>query len=114
MKDKPSEYIRLIQEDPSLVQVTNGVEDLIFHRAAECGRLQVMEAINNIDPHMKDRGVDYFMTPLMFAASQHDDQVASVKWLLDHDVDVNKKNSYGQTALDLARSQKIEDMIKKK
>ena len=113
MQDKPSEYIRLIQEDPSLVQVTHsGDENTIFHWAAHYGRLQVMEAIINIDPHMKDRVNAYNRTPSMKASMN--DQVACVKLLLDHDADVNIKSVGGKTALDYARKQEIYDMIKKK
>ena len=111
--NKQSEYIRLIQEDPSLVQVTDYDGQTIFHYAARYGRLQVMEAINNIDPHMKDRANKYNLTPLMLASM--DDQVACVKWLLDHDVDVNIKGGRdGWTALYYARTRVIEDMLKKK
>ena len=113
MDNKQSEYIRLIQEDPSLLQVTDSTGYTIFHYAAFYGRLQVMEAINNIDPHMKDR-VDKYNTTALMWASQHG-HVDCVKWLLDHDADVNIKNFSGWTALDDARSnQVIKDMIKKK
>ena len=113
MRYEPSEYIRLIQEDPSLVQVTRSLDGTtIFHGAARYGRLQVMEAINNIDPHMKDRVNEWNETPLMMASMN--DQVACVKWLLDHDVDVNIKTVYGLTVLDKADNQEIQDMIKKK
>ena len=113
MKDnKQSEYIRLIEEDPSLVQLTYYNGGTIFHYAAYNGRLQVMEAINNNDPHMKDRVDKYNATPLMFAS--YYGHVACVKWLLDHDVDVNIKDVDGYTTLDLARKQEIKDMIKKK
>ena len=98
MLDKQSEYIRLIEEEPSLVQVTSSDRYTIFHEAAYYGRLQVMEAINNIDPDMKDRVNELNNTPLMYAS--HYDQVACVKWLLDH--------------LDHANNQEIEDMIKNK
>ena len=112
MKKKQSEYIRLIQEDPSLVQVTRYDGRTIFHEAALYGRLQVMEAIHNIDPHMKDRVNEYNEIPLMYASMK--DQVACVKWLLDHDVDVNIKNVGGKTALYYADNQDTKDMIKKK
>ena len=112
MEHKQSEYIRLIQEDPSLLKLTHSYGSTIFHMAALYGRLQVMEAINNIDPHMKDRVTEYNMTPLMYASNYG--HVASVKWLLDHDVDVNIKDGGGQTALDWARNQEIKDLIKKK
>ena len=93
--------------------MTDSNGDTIFHAAAYYGRLQVMEAINNIDPHMKDRGNKYNVTPLMRASLN--DQVACVKWLLDHDVDVNIKNVYGKTALYYAGSnQEIYELIKKK
>ena len=112
MLNKQSEYIRLIQTDQSLVQVTRSDGYSIFHYAAMCGRLQVMEAINNIDPHMKDR-VNYVNeTPLMFAS--RNGHVACVKWLLDHNVDVNIKSYDGKTTLDGTRSQEIKKMIKKK
>ena len=110
--DNPSEYIRLIQEDPSLVQVTDDYEYTIFHEAACYGHLQVMEAINYIDPHMKDRVNKHNRTPLMMASVCG--HVACVKWLLDHDVDINIKDADGKTALDSAKSQDIYDMIKKK
>ena len=112
MVHKQSEYIRAIEEDPSLVQVTHSDGTTIFHGAAVNGRLQVMEAINNIDPHMKDRVNTSNYTSLMEASSY--DQVACVKWLLDHDVDVNIKNVYGKTILDFASTQEIKDIIKKK
>ena len=110
--NKQSEYIRLIEEDNSLVQLTRSYGTTIFHDAALYGRLQVMEAINNIDPHMKDRVNKINQTPLMFASNRG--QVASVKWLLDHDVDVNIKTVGGNTALYYTKKQEIEDMIKKK
>ena len=114
MKDKQSEYIRLIQEYPSLVQVTRYDGYTVFHSAAFNGRLQVMEAINNIDPHMKYRVNKRNYTPLMYA-SYKDGHVACVKWLLDHDADVNIKDDYsGKTALDCTNNQEIEDMIKEK
>ena len=112
MLDKQSEYIRLIQEDPSIVQVTSYNGITIFHIAASNGRLQVMEAIHNIDPHMIDRLNKSNITPLMWASRY--DQVDCVKWLLDHDVDVNIKGVSGLTALDHASKQEIMDMIKKK
>ena len=112
MKDKPSEYIRLIQEDPSLVQMTHSRGRTIFHMAARYDRLQVMKAINNIDPHMKDRVDKHNQTPLMFASNRG--HVDCVKWLLDHDVDVNIKSVSGETALYQADNQEIRDMIKKK
>ena len=112
MKEKPSEYIRLIEEDPSLVQVTNSDGFTIFHYAALYGRLQVMETINNIDPHMKDRASKNNRTPLMFASMNN--QAAFSIWLLDHDVDVNIKNDDGETAIDFTSSQEIKKMIKKK
>ena len=87
MYNKPSEYIRLIEEDNSLLQVTASDGTTIFHMAAYYGRLQVMEAINNIDPHMKDRVTKYNRTPLMWASNHG--HIDCVKWLLDHDVDVN-------------------------
>ena len=110
--NKQSEYIRLIQEDPSLVQMTHSDGWTIFYVAAFDDRLQVMEAINHIDPHMKDRVNKYNITPLMCAS--YYGQVACVKWLLDHDVDVNIKDYRGETALDWARNQEIKKMIKKK
>ena len=112
MIHKQSEYIRLIEEDNSLVQVTRYDGDTIFHWAAIYGRLQVMEAINNIDPHMKDRVNKINYTPLMEASFK--DHVACVKWLLDHDVNVNIKSVSGNTALDWASNQEIKKMIKKK
>ena len=113
MKDnKQSEYIRLIQEDPSLVQLTNYYGNTIFHMAAIIGRLQVMEAINNIDPHMKDRVNKLNQTPLMDATMSG--RVACVKWLLDHDVDLNIKDVYGYTALYRAGNPEINHMIENK
>ena len=115
MRDKQSEYIRLIQEYPSLVQVTSSNGRTIFHVAAYDGCLQVMEAIYNIDYHMKDRVDKFNRTPLMLAS--YNGHVACVKWLLDHHVDVNIKNNNGRTALDRATqrsNQEIIDMIKKK
>ena len=110
--NKQSEYIRLTQEDPSLVQVTRHDGRTTFHLAAIYGRLQVMEAINNIDPHMKDRVDKYNQTHLMFASMEG--HVACVKWLLDHDADVNIKDYRGQTVLDMPSDQDIKKMIKKK
>ena len=113
MLDKQSEYIRAIKEDASLVQLIDSVGYTIFHQAAAHGRLQVMEAINDIDAHMKDRLNKYNHTALMMASQN--DQAACVKWLLDHDTDVNIKDGDGRTALFYARwNQEIEDMIKKK
>ena len=77
--------------------MTDSDGSTIFHSAAIIGCLQVMEAINNIDPRMKDRVNKYNGTPLM-CASQYS-QVACVQWLLDHDVDVNIKDVYGKTTL---------------
>ena len=113
MDNKQSEYIRTIEEDPSLLLVTDFYGRTIFHNAALSGRLQVMEAINSIDPHMKDRVNKSNVTPLMWASTKN--QAACVKWLIDHDADVNFKTVIGYTALDYARgNQDIEDMIKKK
>ena len=111
---KQTEYIRLIEENPSLLQLTDddSFGFTIFHKAALNDRLQIMEAINNIDPDMKDRVNNYNITPLM--CSSNNGQVACVKWLLDHDVDVNIKNDNGHTALDYAKSQKVKKMIKEK
>ena len=109
---KQSDCIRAIEEDHSLLQLTNSDGRTIFHAAAYHGRLQIMEAINNIDAHMKDQANKNNITPLMSASGN--DQAASVKWLLDHNSDVNIKSVRGKTALDFAREQKIKDMIKKK
>ena len=112
MLDKPSEYIRAIEEDPFLVHLTGSNGYTIFHKAARYGRLQVMEAINNIDTHMKDRVDKYNYTTLMFASMN--DHAACVKWLLDHEVDVNIKDVYRRSVLDFAKSQEVKDMIKRK
>ena len=67
--DKQSEYIIDIEEDNFLVQLTDSDGNTIFHRAAIFGRLQVTEAINNIDAHMNDRGTGkYNVTPLISAS----------------------------------------------
>ena len=112
LSNKPSDYIRAIEDDPSLLQVTDSNGTTIFHVAAMYGRLQVMDAINNIDAYMKDQVDKYNATPLIFASSNG--RAASVKWLLDHDADVNIKTIYGETALDRAWNQNIKDMIKEK
>ena len=49
-----------------------------------------MEAINNINAHMKDHVDEYNKTPLIWAPNN--DQAASVKWLLHHEVDVTFKD----------------------
>ena len=110
--NKQLEYIRAIEDDPSLLQATRFDGSTIFHVAAIYVRLQVMEAINKIDPHMKDRGNDYNETPLIYASMN--DRVASVKWLLDHDAVINIKNVSGNTALFYACNQEIKDLIKEK
>ena len=67
-----------------------------------------MKAINNIDPHMKDRVTDKSnWTTLMFASNNG--QVACAKWLLDHDVDVFNKNYDGKTSLDYSLCDKEDD-----
>ena len=62
VEDKPSDYITAVEQDNALVQVTNSDGRTIFHDAVYYGRLQVMEAINNIDAHMKDRVDKYNRT----------------------------------------------------
>ena len=94
------------------MQVNNSNAYTIFHDASSFGRLQVMEAINNIDPHMKDQVTEDHETPLMWASRSG--QKDSVKWLLDHDADVNYKDLKGNTASDKASNQEIKNMIKKK
>ena len=113
MRDnKQLDCIRVIEHENSLLKLTDSNGNTIFHWTAYYGRLQVMEAIDNIDAHMKDRTSEYNMTPLMWASSN--DQVASVKWLLDHDADVNIKSVHGKTALNWACNQEIKDIIKEK
>ena len=109
---KPSDYIRVKEKDHSLLQLTLSNGSTIFHVAVYYGRLQVMEAINNIDARMKDGVNQNNRTPLMIAS--YKDQVACVKWLLDHNADINIRSVHGETALDHAKSQKIKDMIKEK
>ena len=104
--------IRAIEEDPSLVQVTGSFGSMIFYDAVRFGRLQVMEQINNIDAHMKDRVNKYNGTPLMWASLKG--QAATVKWLLHQDADLNIKDDDGDTALDYASNQEIWKMIKNK
>ena len=112
VEDKPSEFIRLIEEDNSIVQVTDSDGLTIFRVAVYYGRFQVMEAINNIDPHMKDRGDKDNRTPLMFAS--YNEQAFCVEWLLDHDADVDIKDIDGNTVLDWRINEEIKDMIKEK
>ena len=112
MSDEPTEFIRAIEEDPSLLQLTDFNGYTIFHWAARNGRLQVMEAINNVDAHMKDRANKYNVTALMWASQFN--QETCVKWLLDHDADVNIKSVNGFAALAWATNENIKDMIKKK
>ena len=110
--NKQSDYIKAIEENSSLVQLIGSDGSTVFHLAAMYGRLQVMEAINTIDTQMKVRADKYHRTPLMYASRS--DHAACVKWLLDHDADINIKDIDGKTALNYASNQKIKDMIKEK
>ena len=112
MDSKQADFIRAIEDDHSLLQLTDFSKTTIFHEAAHYGHLQVMEAINNIDAQMKDRGDKDNETPLMTASYNY--QAACVKWLLDHDADVNIKDVDGNTALDYANNKKMKKMIKEK
>ena len=68
---------------------------------------------NNIDPRIKDRANKDNQTPLMIASNS--EHTACVKWLLDHDADINIKSRVsGKTALDFARNKENKKMIKKK
>ena len=108
--NKQSLYISALEDDNSLVQMNNSNGYTIFHDASSFGRLQVMEAINNIDPHMKDQVTEDNETPLMWASRSG--QKDSVVWLLDHDADVRVKDVKGNTAVNKAKTREIRNMIR--
>lgn len=108
-EDSPLHYAAMgSSEEAAQLLIEHGANPLIgneygqtpMHTAARSGSVRVMETLYRADPEILNINTHNGSTPLHYAYSSQ----AATKWLLEHNLDIDAKNDYGDTALMLAPS----------
>ena len=92
---KDKEFSALLLENKADVQSRDEDGWTPFHVAAQNGRVGVMEVLWKATPAVIRRSSNNGRTPLHFAGRE----IESMEWLLAHDLEVDAKDTSGETAL---------------
>ena len=92
---KDKEFSELLLENKADVQSRDEDGWTPFHVAAQNGRVDVMEVLWKAAPAVIRRSSKDGRTPLHFAGRE----IESMEWLLAHNLEVDAKDAFGETAL---------------
>ena len=96
--------------DDTIVHMRNDYNNTLLHDTVSNNKIACMKVLLRFAPHLVNEVTNYNITALMQAASIGN--VECVKLLLRHGAKYNVKNSFGDTALDIARSNQLDEIVK--
>jgi ankyrin repeat protein len=105
------DIVRLLLNNKADINTINEIGETALMEASRCGNTDVVKELlnKNADVNIQDK---YGITSLMEASDRSHTQI--VKELLNNNADVNLQSNDGKTAYDLAKTDEIKNLLKKK